>query len=103
MCKSKKELNKLVKQYKELKLAKEQIETELSAVRDDIVAYMLVHGESDGGFEGNKTVTYIGPSYKLQYITVCKENIDRALLKQALGPVYSNYVSPSISHQLRVS
>lgn len=98
MC-NKREFNSKVKKYRELKLAKEAIEAQMNDLKEDIVEYVIDHGESST----DSTIYVRGDNFKVSYVTVIRENLDKNKLKAVLGDGYSMYVIPSSSHQLRVS
>lgn len=99
MC-NKREFNSKVRKYRELKLAMEAIEAQMKELKPEIIEYLEDHGNPLPG--SDSTVYVAGPNFKAMYITCLREKVDKAKLKEFLGPGYSMYVTSSLSHQLRI-
>lgn len=101
MCKTKKELDKLVAKRRELAAEKKKIETKLSEVDKDIIDYVLAKGIKGG--KDNLSLIVIGDGYKVSYITVVKHPLDSEKVKKFLGVRLPQFQTDSVSNKLTIS
>lgn len=101
MCKTKKELDKLVAKRRELSAEKKKIEAKLSEVDKDIIDYVLAKGIKGG--KDNLSLIVIGDGYKVSYITVVKHPLDNEKVKKFLGVRLPQFQTDSVSNKLTIS
>jgi hypothetical protein len=102
MCRTKTELNAKVDEYRKIRATIDRLNTQLDAIKEDIIEYVVKHGDCDES-KTSKPISVNGVDYKLMYLTVVRENLDKKQLKADLGDDYAKYATDSITHQLRVS
>ena len=99
MCKTKKELNKLVEKLRAAKIAKAQLEAEIDSLQTDIIEYVLKHGVLDDT-KKSRPLVVLGDTYKLSYGDRIRTDMDREKLKDLLGKSYDLYVITKSYKQL---
>ena len=101
MCKTKKELDKLVAKRRELSAEKKKIEAKLGEVDKDIIDYVLAKGVKGG--KDDLSLIVIGDGYKVSYITVVKHPLDSEKVKKFLGVRLPQFQTDSVSNKLTIS
>ena len=89
MCKNKEELSAQIIRYRKLAAESKKIETELTAVKDDIMTYVKAKGKPKA--EGSSTLVVFGDGYKVSIIIANNATFDTDKLKAALGEDLSPY------------
>lgn len=89
MCKNKEELNSQIERYRKLTATVKKLETELDAVKDDIMDYVNSKGKPK--CEGSSTLVVFGDGYKVSVIIANNSVFDTDKLKAALGEDLSAY------------
>ena len=84
------EITAKVTEYQELRRMMEELEAELSAVQDEIKAYM-----------GDAETLTAGP-YKVSYKLVTSSRLDTTALKKALPDVAAQYTKTTTSRRFTV-
>lgn len=102
MCKNKIELYRAAKEYKRLMKQKAEIEAKLSELRDDIIPYVLEHGDPVPKSKYGSAMIYTR-GQKVSYIECFRTDLDKAKLQAFLGPSYDMYTKTTEYGQLRVS
>jgi len=89
MCKTKKELDKLVVKKRKLSVLKKKIDAALDKINDEIEAY----AKAKGTLGGEKKNTYIvyGDDYKVSCVIVSSARLDEAKIKEFFGDKVSDY------------
>ena len=75
MCKSIKELDQVVAEYRSLKAMKEELESELANLQGEIIAYL----------DFNEKVSETGNDYTVKVSTCERRTLDRKRLEADLG------------------
>lgn len=100
MCKTKKELNKLVAKYRELSAEQKKINKQLKDIKGEIIDYVLAKGVRGG--KDNLTLIVFGDDYKVSYITVISHNLDTDRVRAFLGDNVAEFQVESISNKLDI-
>ena len=75
MCKTMKELESVVAEYRSLKALKEQLEEELKATEREIIGYM----------DSNNKMTEVGTDFTIKVATCERRTLDARALEADLG------------------
>jgi hypothetical protein len=101
MCKTKKELDKLVAKRRELRAAKKLIEEQLEQIDDDIIEYIEKKGLVSS--KNEKSLVVYGKDYKASYTEITSTVLDNTLIKEYFGTSLPQYQKKSSYKRLEVS
>ena len=81
MCRTMNELNKVVADYRSLKIKKEKLEAELKAAEQEIISYLEANGKD----------SEIGNDFKIKYSSCTRKTLDNKRLEEDLGSLEEYY------------
>jgi len=100
MCNNKQEFSEKVERYRKLTATAKKIDSELKAVKDEMMAYVNAKGKPKE--EGSTTLVVFGDDYKVSVIITNNSTFDTDKLKAILGDDLSAYKKTSSSPRLDV-
>lgn len=90
---SKNELQAKVKELKELKIMASELADEITAIEDDIKAFMLLQGTDE----------VITAEYKIRYKTVASTRFDTTAFKKEHSDLYSLFTKQTTTRRLTIA